>query len=659
MVSTKIMEVFKTNGDIFTLFRNNNLDMSNCNALTDLITTSLNVELSTSAAKALKYKISNFFKHLKSRWIASKYNYKTFCTMNSEWLNKTFIWPQEVIDSVSYLSSSHTSSNTITPNTSKAFENLSERHKRKKTQEMRNNPQMLDFIVKKKLKSDAAHFIYDFIQNHPEHMEKVKQFCEQLLDGAGLVDKETALSVYVSAKLTRTQYNVIRDVTQYKSRALPSYYEIQKAKEDCLPKKASITISDTGVQVSLQSLLDHTALRFIKLLRSDLEPFMDLTMISKWGCDDASDQARYKLSFDDESNDDSSVLICSLVPIKIYNNSNKEILWQNNCPSSTRFCRPIQFQFVKEDKNTVKSCVDHIENQISSLKLTSLEDISIKHQLILTMIDNKICNILTETKSAMRCYLCGASPKDMNNLDIVEEKKINEEYLSFGISSLHCWIRCFECLLHISYRLNIKIWAVKNEKHKREVEERKKALQAAFRDKMGLLIDVVKQGKGTSNDGNTARKFFADPQLTADITGLDKNLITRFSVILQTIASGEQIDVGKFQAHTCETAKLYVSLYPWYHMPASVHKLLIHGSTIIKHAIVPIGQLSEDAQEANHKYFRKYRENHSRRMSRKANNEDVFRNLLIASDPIISSSIQIIKHEKKELCDNAKNLLEL
>lgn len=36
-------------------------------------------------------------------------------------------------------------------------------------------------------------------------------------------------------------------------------------------------------------------------------------------------------------------------------------------------------------------------------------------------------------------------------------------------------------------------------------------------------------------------------------------------------------------------------------MLVTVHKLLIHDSEIVKHAIVPIGTLSEDAQEGNHK----------------------------------------------------------
>lgn len=92
-------------------------------------------------------------------------------------------------------------------------------------------------------------------------------------------------------------------------------------------------------------------------------------------------------------------------------------------------------------------------------------------------------------------------------------------------------------------------------------------------------------------------------------------------------------------------------------MPVSVHKLLLHGGDIIEHAIVPIGQLSEDAQEANHKCFRKYRENNSRKMSRKFNNTDIFNNLLIASDPIISSR-KCIENKIKELSEDVRNLLE-
>jgi len=38
--------------------------------------------------------------------------------------------------------------------------------------------------------------------------------------------------------------------------------------------------------------------------------------------------------------------------------------------------------------------------------------------------------------------------------------------------------------------------------------------------------------------------------------------------------------------------------YPWFYLPASVHKILIHGTQIFENAILPIGLISEKAQEA-------------------------------------------------------------
>ncbi|EFN77836.1 hypothetical protein EAI_11743, partial [Harpegnathos saltator] len=35
-----------------------------------------------------------------------------------------------------------------------------------------------------------------------------------------------------------------------------------------------------------------------------------------------------------------------------------------------------------------------------------------------------------------------------------------------------------------------------------------------------------------------------------------------------------------FGTYCYETAQLYVRLYSWYFMPASVHKLLVHGASI-------------------------------------------------------------------------------
>ncbi|KAJ8878913.1 hypothetical protein PR048_019516 [Dryococelus australis] len=97
-----------------------------------------------------------------------------------------------------------------------------------------------------------------------------------------------------------------------------------------------------------------------------------------------------------------------------------------------------------------------------------------------------------------------------------------------------------------------------------------KVLQVSrFRFELGLLVDMPNPGSGTSIDGNIARRFLMDAS---------------------AITSGYNIKSTVFYAYAKETAILYTELYPWYCMPASKHKLLIHGSQIIEHALLTIGR---------------------------------------------------------------------
>lgn len=161
-----------------------------------------------------------------------------------------------------------------------------------------------------------------------------------------------------------------------------------------------------------------------------------------------------------------------------------------------------------------------------------------------------------------------------------------------------------EFLLHISYNLSFKKWSVRDPNLKKQREESKRRIQQEFKKDMGLLVDVVKQGSGVTNDGNTARKFFSEIKTTARITGLKESLIKRFAIILQAISCGEMIDTKKFGQFARETAEMVVNDYGWYYMSSSVHKLLIHGEAIISHFFIPIGHLSEEASEARNKEFR-------------------------------------------------------
>lgn len=115
-----------------------------------------------------------------------------------------------------------------------------------------------------------------------------------------------------------------------------------------------------------------------------------------------------------------------------------------------------------------------------------------------------------------------------------------------------------------------------------QLKERKIQIQNAFREKLGLIVDIPKPGFGTSNDGNTARRFFKHSSVSADITGIDHQLIERFSIILQTLSCEYHLNFEKFENYCYETAELYINLYDWYYMPPSVHKILLHGASIAK-----------------------------------------------------------------------------
>lgn len=120
------------------------------------------------------------------------------------------------------------------------------------------------------------------------------------------------------------------------------------------------------------------------------------------------------------------------------------------------------------------------------------------------------------------------------------------------------------------------------------------------------------------------------------MSGIDEELIRRFGVTLRTITSGYDINLHNFEQYCLKTAECYVGLYNWYYMPISVHKLLIHGPIITQNALLPIGELSEAAQEAKNKDIRKYRQGHTRKIGGTKVNEDLFHRLILSSDPYLS-----------------------
>ncbi|CAH1106103.1 unnamed protein product [Psylliodes chrysocephalus] len=112
------------------------------------------------------------------------------------------------------------------------------------------------------------------------------------------------------------------------------------------------------------------------------------------------------------------------------------------------------------------------------------------------------------------------------------------------------------------------------------------------------------------------------------------------SACAQIATDGKKIDLVKFKLLLEETRQLYLSLYSWYYMPSSLHKVLMHGCDIIDFFDLPIELLSEEALEATHKNIRNSRLYHTRKTNRIHTNLDLIKYLLLNSDPSVS------KHRK-------------
>ena len=244
-------------------------------------------------------------------------------------------------------------------------------------------------------------------------------------------------------------------------------------------------------------------------------------------------------------------------------------------------------KWIKETPQTIVAEYKSLQYQIENLRPTEIvvngNNYIVEHEIITTMLDGKAISALTNTPSSMTCPNCKANPKDFDKLDYVKNLQISEESLSYGISPLHMYIRALEYILHIAYRLDLKKWRVpKNEKP--IMTEKKNEIQRQFRILVGLVIDQVQPGSGTSNTGNVARRFFSDPEFASEITGVNSEIITNLKYMLVALNSGFSINTEAFNEIGLETAKLHIEKYPWFKIPQSMHRLFIQASRIIENA---------------------------------------------------------------------------
>jgi len=163
--------------------------------------------------------------------------------------------------------------------------------------------------------------------------------------------------------------------------------------------------------------------------------------------------------------------------------------------------------------------------------------------------------------------------------------------------------------------------------------ETKAKIQATLWEKLNIKVDKPKSGDyDNSNNGHTARRAFKDPNLFAKYLGFNPQLLRNFKAILVALSCYFSIDASCFRKFCIETAELYIKCCPWYPMSVTLHKILMHDSEIVRHSILPVGMLAEEAYEARNKYYKNDRLQYSRKISRLATFANVFYWAMDSSD---------------------------
>jgi len=141
-----------------------------------------------------------------------------------------------------------------------------------------------------------------------------------------------------------------------------------------------------------------------------------------------------------------------------------------------------------------------------------------------------------------------------------------------------------------------------------------------------------------------------------------KELVQNLGTIWGALSCGFDVDPEKFGQLCQETEKIYFHAeigVGWFSLPPTLHKILKHGNEIISECPLPIGLTNEEASEANNKYIRSFRLNHSRKNSWRNGIKDVFHRLMDISDPCIQSSFAARSDKKRARRNLSPEILAL
>ena len=594
--------------------------------------------LSDKDVDALSSLIINFIKVAIKKWKDVNQSVprlkKKYDTWFSSTIDLSFLTPLPKISS---------SSSTSAGRPSKEFSDLTKRSRDRSTSHLRSENEADKLIhaatvAVKGINNDAA-FVFQETVKTPTHASKLRRLSGIADAMTEVPSKPVSLPTKMSSEAglahllennwTKDSYiNTHLLSKECNADIWPTYDNVLEAKTQCRPD--GIDYQEMAVIVPIEERLKHNDRRFIILCKEQITNLLDqvedggklvIEAESKVGFDGSTGLSIYNQGFSLQNEDvnESSMLSTCLVPLQ-YRVKEGEPVFTNPVPQACSFCQPLRLEFRKETPQASKEINEYIDEAIARMKenphvvQVGNKKVEFIHILWKTMLDVKSKNALTETASAVTCFVCKANPSQFNDLTNFPDKfPTKPENLQYGtVCPLHVELRAFDGVNSVSDRLTVKQWRIpkgngskrrgeSDEKAKERLsresqvaEKRRKERQKKFKDILKLVVNMPRAGgSGNSNTGNVARRAFQDEEKFSQITGVDKELIQRLHVLIIALNTHHEIDSSAFCEYGRQTAALWKPLYPWFPMPASVHQLCIHGHESIKHCTLPISFYTE------------------------------------------------------------------
>ena len=202
-------------------------------------------------------------------------------------------------------------------------------------------------------------------------------------------------------------------------------------------------------------------------------------------------------------------------------------------------------KYVRKKKHQWNKKLNTFNLAITDTETSANLIVEIMHKLHLTMVDQKVFNALTDTKSSMRCYVCSAThPNNSTICPTSHTPRMTLTSMEFHHSTNGFVVSRCSYTFHTEYKL-LQKWQNPSA-DQAKVSAKKKLIHNRFKAELGLGVDEPKEGAGNTNDGNTGQRTFGQEEKFTKIHDRDESLMHRFHMILVAISCKHPMDPNKF-----------------------------------------------------------------------------------------------------------------